>query len=58
MSECVTTAPATLDDFLRLIDNCATEVGGAGWQALALTGVLVLVAAGFAPLLLVGLVRR
>ena len=55
---CVTTAPATLDEFLRLIDRCATSAGGADWQALALTGVLVLVAAGFALLLLVGLVRR
>ena len=35
---CDATAPATLDDFLRLIDRCATAAGGADWPRLALTG--------------------
>lgn len=35
---CVTTPPATLDDFLRLIDRCATAAGGADWAHTAMLG--------------------
>ena len=35
---CVTTAPATLDDALAVINACATAAGGADWIHLAILG--------------------
>ena len=44
MPSCIARPPVTLDEWLAVIDNCATAAGGAAWQTLALMGVLVVVA--------------
>ena len=35
---CVGPAPATLDDFLSLIDRCAQAAGGPDWPSRAILG--------------------
>ena len=35
---CIPRAPATLDEWLSLIDNCATSAGGEGWVSTAILG--------------------
>jgi hypothetical protein len=38
MTGCTLAAPQSADEFLSLIDRCATAAGGPGWASLALTG--------------------
>ena len=38
VTSCVGRAPATLAEWLGLIDNCATSVGGEGWVGTAILG--------------------
>ena len=38
MSDCVGRAPTTLDEWIALVDRCATSAGGEGWASLALLG--------------------
>ena len=54
---CIARPPATLDEWLAVIDNCATAAGGAAWPQLALMGLLTLALLGLAVLLLAGFVR-
>jgi hypothetical protein len=38
---CVGQPPATLDDWLAIIDRCAASYGGADWEQAALRGLPV-----------------
>ena len=38
MGSCITHAPATLDDFLAVINACATSAGGPDWAHTAMLG--------------------
>jgi len=38
MTGCIPRAPATIDDFLSLIDRCAASVGGENWVGTAILG--------------------
>ena len=53
---CTTTAPATPEEWLGLIDRCATAAGGSDWPRLAVTGAAAL-ALILAAALLVALAR-
>ena len=54
---CIARPPVTLDEWLAVIDDCATAAGGAAWPQLALTGLLTLALGGLAVLLLAAFVR-
>jgi len=54
---CISRPPVTLDEWLAVIDNCATAYGGAAWPQLALVGLLTLALGGLAVMLLAGFVR-
>jgi hypothetical protein len=53
---CIGTAPQTVDDFIGVINHCATQYGGAHWQTTALLGLAAAALIGLAlALALIGL---
>ena len=54
---CVGRAPATLDEWLSLIDTCATAAGGSDWVSDAMVGLAVVLMAALLLTTLFGLLR-
>jgi hypothetical protein len=38
VTSCISRAPATINEWLSLVDHCATSVGGEGWVGTAILG--------------------
>jgi hypothetical protein len=55
---CAAQPPTTLDAWLALVNDCATQAGGADWPSLALTGLAAVALAGFAVLAVGAVVGR